>query len=220
MNRKLLLDVFFPPHCVFCGSVVPAGRTSCEECESRAPRFDDILPVVCYASKEQIPCAVPYRYAEGVRGALLQFKFHGKKSYAAHFARQMAQSIVQNFTDTSFDLITSIPISKERLKKRGYNQSEVLARGIAKRLDIPYAESLVKIRDNPEQHLLDVNKRKANVLHVYVGRRGFSPQGKNILLVDDIITTGQTLAECCRVLLEKGAAAVFCSAAAVSGLKG
>lgn len=220
MNAKLLLDALFPPHCVFCGGVVPAGHTACEECEGKAPRFDDILPVTCYASKEPILCAVPYRYAEGVRGALLQFKFHGKKNYAPHFAGQMTRSIGLNAAGRSFDVVTSVPISKERLKKRGYNQSEILARGIAKHLNIPYAETLVKIRDNPEQHLLDVNKRKLNVIHVYVAKRGFSPRGKNILLIDDIITTGQTLSECCRVLLENGASSVFCAAAAVSGLKG
>ena len=146
---------------------------------------------------------------------MIRFKFYGEKKYADFYAEKLAELLRKGPVPARFDVVTAVPVSRERKEARGYNQSELLARRLARELSVPYADCLVKIRDNPEQHLLSRPDRLKNVKGVY---RALRPQarGKRIQLVDDIVTTGSTLLECAEVLFEGGAEAVDCAAVAQS----
>ena len=114
-----------------------------------------------------------------------------------------------------FDLITWAPVSRERRKKRGYDQAELLCKAVSRALDVPMARTLTKGTDNPAQSTLtDAAMRAANVRGVYQPYGPETFQGKRLLLIDDIVTTGSTLSECCRVLLTAGAQSVVCAALA------
>ena len=105
-----------------------------------------------------------------------------------------------------FDVLTWIPISEKRRRKRGFDQVELLAEKLAQELGIMPQPLLKKIRDNPAQSgIVGQAERRANVLGVYQVLNPEQLQGKRVLLLDDIITTGATAGECARVLLTAGA---------------
>ena len=114
-------------------------------------------------------------------------------------------------------MVTWVPVSRRRLRKRGYDQAELLARAACRVWSVKPERLLRKVQDNPAQSgLTEAAARRANVLGVYepvdVGRI----QGRRVLLVDDICTTGSTLAECARTLRDAGAAEVVCAAVALT----
>ena len=210
---NLAADLFFPPRCVFCGCVVSPGTKVCRKCAQEVVETSAIRYMNLSVSGENIRCAALYTYRGVVRKSIVDFKFNGHREYADYYAEQLAEQSPKSFPDFRFDAVTSVPISAERKKKRGYNQSEWIARPLARRLNLPYRELLVKTRDNREQHMLDKKQRAKNVRGVY-SAAGTGAEGKSILLVDDIVTTGATLSECARVLYGAGAKLVSCAAVA------
>ena len=101
----------------------------------------------------------------------------------------------------SYDTIIPVPISKKRRNERGYNQSELIAREIAKRTQIPYQnQCLFKTKNIVEQSKLKKEERQKNIQGVYELHNSQILENKKILLVDDIYTTGSTVNECCRIL--------------------
>ena len=103
-------------------------------------------------------------------------------------------------------------------RDRGYDQSEMIARELAKRLDLPCERLLAKLRQTSQQSRLDAQERQSNVLGAYGVKQGAAVRGRRILLVDDIVTTGSTMEECGRVLMEAGAEAVHGAAVAQTRL--
>jgi ComF family protein len=107
------------------------------------------------------------------------------------------------------DIVTSVPLSKRRLRLRGYNQAELLAKTIAHGLGLPYQELLVRKRHVKEQSRLKREERLTNVLGAFAPIDGLDLGGKRVLLVDDVLTTGATTSECSRALLKAGASSVY-----------
>jgi competence protein ComFC len=220
MNLKrpalLLLDLLFPPRCVFCGAVVAPGTKVCRPCSRSIVPLNTVRRMNLSDVGKNIPCAVLYPYSGEVRQSILRFKFGGEKQNADFYAERMA--VTRIFSGERFDAVTSVPISKEREKTRGYNQSELIARQVARKIDVPFEECLMKIKDNPEQHRLKKKDRRSNVKNAYRAAES-NLLGKRILLVDDIVTTGATLSECAKVLYGAGVSEVACAAVAESSLE-
>ena len=108
-----------------------------------------------------------------------------------------------------YDLITYIPISDQRRRKRGFDQVELLAKEVSAQLGIPCVVTMKKVRHNrPQSGIVGHAQRRANVLGAYQVTDGKALQGKKILLLDDIVTTGATAGEAARVLLTAGASEV------------
>lgn len=206
-------DLLFPPRCVFCGCVVSPGARVCRKCAREAVETGGTRYMNLSVNGENIKCAALYAYRGVVRDSIVDFKFNGRREYAVFYAERLAEQIPRSFSGVRFDAVSAVPISAARKKKRGYNQSELIAKPLAKRLGVPYGEFLVKTGDNPEQHFLGKEQRAANVRGVYRAR-GESARDKSVLLVDDIVTTGATLSECARVLYGAGARFVACAAVA------
>ena len=122
----------------------------------------------------------------------------------------MSKEIEKTFNNVRFDFICFVPLRSERLKNRGYNQAECLARDISSIIGVPCRDVLVKIKSNHVQHELDIIHRRENVRGVYDVKPDVDVSGKTILLCDDIITSGSTLGECVKVLFEKGAKDIYC----------
>ncbi len=209
-----LIDLIFPPRCIFCDTVIPSGDRSCGHCEENIRRSGSVKYMNVPETGKTIRCTVPYFYSGAVRDAIIRFKFQNQKHIALFFAVEMLAGIKKNYCLAEFDLITSVPVSAERYQTRGYNQSELLSREIAAKSGLPYYELLEKITDNREQHKLSEKERKKNVLGVYRPLHAEMLAGKKILLVDDIVTTGATLCECAKTLLRNGAEDVSCAAIA------
>ena len=209
--RENLLELLFPTRCCFCRRVCGKGLPLCKHCSAQYP---DLSPAAQRQSlTRSLTCWSPLRYGGAVREALLRYKFHSLVAYAPVFGKFMRKCLDEN--EISCDSITWVPLSRRRLRKRGYDQARLLAEALAVRLSLPCERTLVKKRNNPPQSRTGrASARKANVAGAYEAAKGVSLRGKSILLIDDIVTTGSTLSECAGVLRRAGAASV--SAATVA----
>ena len=199
-----IMDLFFPHRCPFCGAVT--GKTLlCDACRNKLP--DTGNRVVTEGNYGR--CAAPLYYEGAVREALLNFKFNGKTGATECFGALLAECAAEVYAG-EFDTVTWAPVSRKRLRKRGYDQAFLLSRSACACWETEPVEMLRKIAHNPPQSGISApEQRRANVLGVYeaIPERAY---GRRILLVDDILTTGATLSECARVLRENGAADVMC----------
>ena len=208
-----LLDLFFPPKCPFCGKVLDHAGI-CPACEKALPWTAE------GAGLRELPgglqCAAPLWYEGKVREGLLRFKFQGARAAAGPLGELVARCAAERFSG-AFDVVTWVPVSRRRLRSRGYDQARLLAESACRLWEVRPEQLLQKITDNPAQSgLTEEAARRANVLGVYEAAEPERIQGCRILLVDDICTTGATLAECARTLRDAGAADVMCVCAALA----
>ena len=195
---SLLLDLLYPRKCPFCQHLVDGDALLCPDCQRT-------LPWLTEQAAERTPefvrlCVSPLRYRGPVADSIHRYKFSGRRSYSHAYGMLMAQCVKDHFTQP-FDVITWAPLSKKRLKQRGYDQAELLARTIGESLGLEAVPLLVKAR----------------VLGAYTLLPGAEVKGKRILLADDVVTSGSTLSECARTLLSSGAAEVCAVTLAQAG---
>lgn len=206
-----LLDLLYPPKCMICRKILePDKMPICEACIDALPEHEGANPTVPFAER----AVVTFYYEDGLRNSFLRYKFGSMRDYAEQFGKWMAITVGDKLAGR-FDLITWVPVSKKRLRSRGFDQSERLARVIGKELGMTPIKLLDKTRHTVAQSALKgLAARKANAAGAYCVARGADVGGKRILLIDDILTTGATLSECCRVLRTAGAASVVTAALA------
>ena len=206
-----LLNLLFPPKCPFCGKVLDTPGI-CPKCEKTLPWTEE------EKAERKLPgsirCAAPLWYEDAAREGLLRLKFHGSAAAAMPLGELVARCAAEHFGG-EFDTVTWVPVSRKRLRKRGYDQTELLCRRACRLWDVKPERLLVKTVDNPPQSgIRDAAARRANVLGVYECRNQTRIRGSNILLLDDIITTGATVSECARMLQSAQAKNVYCAAVA------
>ena len=180
---EALLDIIYPydNKCIICG--VEGFLGICSKCKSEIKRVHQ---------QEEI---MAYGYYGGVlKKLILNLKYH--KSFIAGkvLADLLCQIIIEK--KLSIDCICYVPISKDSLKKRGFNQCSVLAKNISSILDIPVIDFLVKVKETKEQKLLGKEERMKNILDAFEIKNKEKLFKKNILLIDDVYTTGATINEC------------------------
>lgn len=201
-----LCDLLYPPKCMLCGRLLrDSEAVLCGRCGHELPEWDN--------APRRVPgyerCAAAFVYEEPIRGSILRFKFHGMQTYAVQFARWMAVR-VRGELRTSFDFVTWTPCSRRRRWSRGFDQAEMLAKALARELDLEARPTLEKFRHRPPQSKTKTAaKRRANVQGAYRLLPGADVRGRTVLVVDDILTTGATLGECGRILRQAGAKALY-----------
>lgn len=224
-----LFSLLFPDVCPFCGRVLDkrASELICERCRFKLPHIYEPRCKKCGKPVEKeeqeycMDCEQHKHYFErgfavwehqgAVARAIYQFKYHNRRIYSRPFAREMAKSYESYIYQWNIDLIVPIPISRKRRRKRGYNQAVLLARELRNITGIPYDEKcMIRIKDTVAQKKLDVRGRRANLRNVFEWKgEEHLIKGKNILLVDDIYTTGSTIDETSRILKKIGAKNVY-----------
>lgn len=202
---EFLSELFYPDRCAFCGKLVKNGEGMCSDCEKKLPYTGWNNERQRFAGMEA--CVSPLYYEGAVREALLRYKFSGAAVYSRVFGKISAKCIDE--MQISCDIITWVPLSRKRLRKRGYDQAKLLAEAVAEERGLPCEAMLRKIRHTPAQSGIgDRKKRRENVAGAYEAADPAIIKGKRILLVDDIVTTGATLSEAASVLKKAGAAEV------------
>lgn len=208
--KKLLENLIYPCRCVFCGEFLDKNSNEdiCSECEEKLPWTKK----KCKSKGEFFTECLSPLYYDGKAGeALRRFKFMGKTSYARRMGRLIADCVRENGKG-GYDAVTWVPISARRMRKRGYCQAKLLAKEVAKALDIKCVRLLRKRRHTPPQSTLSgLAARKANISGAFCAVNKSRIAGMSILLIDDVITTGATLSECTRMLLMLGAHNVSCA---------
>lgn len=207
-----VLDTLYPPKCIFCRSILKKGWV-CDKCLATLPyvKGEPMVQKFTYVAK----CIAPLYYEDKVRDSILSYKFFGERAYSKYLSVIVGNCIENELDTGDIDVISWVPLSKERLKKRGYNQSELIAVRVAKSLGIPSKPLLKKIKNNTAQsRTTSASQRAVNIKGVYEVIKDVELEGKHILLIDDVVTTGSTLSECARVLRLAGAKRVYCAAIA------
>lgn len=144
-------------------------------------------------------------YDSSLRHAIHQFKFNGKVGLDRSLGSLLEQAIA---SDLKVDLVVPVPLQKKRLQQRSYNQALLLAREVARIRSLPLSNNLlIKVRETESQQGLSAKNRVKNLCGAFQLHENLS--GQKILLIDDVMTTGATVATCSQVLLEGGAAEVY-----------
>ncbi len=208
------LDLLFPPRCAFCRRLLTGKRRGvCGDCLVKLPWVP--AAVQEKSVKNIAKCVAPLYYEGAVRESLLRYKFSGLTVYRQIYGEFVRKSIDEN--EISCDIITWAPLSRARLRKRGYDQARLIAEAVGKLLSVPTAELLRKIKDTPPQSGVGgAADRARNASGAYVCTDAEAVRGKRVLIIDDILTTGATLSECAGVLRNAGAGEIFAAAVARS----
>jgi ComF family protein len=220
MKNKLLnnfLNLIYPLKCLLCDNKIhPENKWMiCKSC------IHDIkinLPAICINESGICrDCNLPNSFIdrswavckfEGkVRKSIHLLKYYKKVNFLNYFA-ELTFNYIDNFINIDlFDIIIPVPMHKSKLKKRGFNQSKVLAEKIAKRYKKDFEiKNLYKTKLTSQQAKLNRKNRLNNLKDAFNLKEFGTYKNKNILLVDDVITTGATLNECGKILKEKGQA--------------
>ncbi len=209
---KSIINILFPGEyiCLFCrenSSGKENPKYICTSCM-------ELLEVVNREANLELPDVEKIYYSllynKFIRKKFHAFKFQGKSYLYKPFGEILIDTIKIKNIDNKVQAITFVPAHRRKEALRGYNQSELLARYIAKRLDITLLDNhLIKIRWTTDQNKLGRVERKNNLKDSFKAINIEDFKGKEILLIDDIITTGTTMKECSKALVEKGAKKVY-----------
>ena len=216
---EIALDILFPRYCVGCGK---EGSFICDSCLRFQPL---IMPPVCplcgrpQASGILCPDCIrwraaidgirsPFRFEGVIQQAVYQLKYRNLRSIAPMLAK-----FLFNFIETNSvpgEILVPVPLHKSRIRERGYNQSTLLAKELAKLSGLPLVQnSLVKHEKSmPQARSANVEERKKNVSGVFSISDG-RLTGRSVILIDDVSTSGATLDACAGVLKKAGAASVW-----------
>lgn len=208
-----VLEILFPRRCIFCKKIIAQKKEFliCDECEKEELLdIDDRSFEVIGHNAAYV--ASPFLYKDSVREAIIKFKFYSKPHYGKTLAHFMNDTLDEICRLEKFDLIVPVPLYKKKLRKRGYNQAEVLARELKASGAECDAEVLKKVKDHGTQSLKTAPERAEAVKGSFICQK--SVEDKNVLLVDDICTTGVTLNYCAGELKKCGAKRVVCITAA------
>ncbi len=202
--KQALLNLFFPQKCPLCGALLDKGTLGlCPACAGAEFWFSGAQAL--FPGKQYARCACAGAYTGKLRDSVLRFKFSDHPEYAKTFGPILAQTI-RTYLPGTYDCISWMPVSRETLQKRGYDQAQLLAQEAAKTLGRQAVPLLVKMKSNvPQSSLRERRQRLENVAGVYSVPHPKRVAGQRVLLIDDILTTGATLGEGARVLREAGA---------------
>jgi len=219
---------FFPSHCCCCDTVLPLGTDNiCEDC-----RRVSLVPVsgdrsrceVCFLPAGECICTNNLYYdgiaflfynESAAKNTVYRFKFRGRKDLARCYAALLAEKITAAGSWENIGAVTAIPMSERAQRKRGYNQAQLLGKELSSSLGVPYEKILYKYYESETQHELDRLSRTGNILGAFEPCDEYKTalEGRNILVVDDIITGGSTLNEAAKTLKIFGADKVYCATA-------
>lgn len=149
-------------------------------------------------------------YDDALSSAVVLLKYEGVKRLGEWFAARLAEMVERDPAAWQVDIVIPVPLHPDRLRERGYNQAELIARPLARRLRLEFGSYLlVRTRPRPSQLVLSRTERWTSVRGAYATREGATVDNLRVLLVDDVLTTGATLDSCSRALKKAGAAAVL-----------
>lgn len=213
------LDFLLPQVCVVCKA--KAENNLCAECRAQLPRINygcarcgrelSQNALICGKCLTHPPpftrTIAPFFYAAPIDQLVIALKFHGHLLNAKLLGELLAENVVENYRDCPKpELIIPVPLHKTRLKERGFNQALEIAKPVAKKLNVPLGRYHCKrIKNTAAQTSLTADERRVNV------KKAFAVTHKmpaHIAVIDDVITTGSTITECCKALRRKGAATI------------
>ena len=223
---KYILEFLFPPACPLCGAPVSIHGELCADCWTSFNWIDgskcvrcgfpfamsvdsDMMCPVCASGRCELDwirsaCV----YDDASKMAMLPFKHSGRTRYAKFMSRAMIWAL-RDIDTSDIDFVMPVPLARRRLFKRGYNQATLLSQPIAHALGLKIDYDSVTRKHRRDMGHLNARERARNIHGVFSVMHPEKIRGKNILLVDDVMTSGATFSELRRVLIGAGAANVY-----------
>jgi ComF family protein len=229
MPLNFILRLLFPPHCVGCAKYLSGEGVLCETCRSSI-KIDDVLR--CGRCGARLPdgkkiCHFDVPYVLGaamdyrspvVRELIRSLKFNGVRGAADIFSgllNDYALRVSPKLPSAEDAVVVPIPLGKQRLRERGFNQAELIASGFAKHYGCRVADVLERQRETkPQSEITDHTDRENNVRDCFVVKPGNSFSGVRVILVDDVSTSGATLTAAAHALVAAGARKIIALTAA------
>ena len=208
-----VLNFLFPPVCGIC--LKKDKNWICDECLNKLnselklkkiridKNISEKIYKVVYETNNIIKIFYLFEYKDLIRKKIIEFKFNDKSYLYKTFSNIILKNKKICKLLNSYDIIIPVPMFEKKKSKRGYNQTELISKEIAKRLDITFNNNILfKIKENKTQSLLNYHERKQNVINVYKinDSETKNVSNKKIILFDDIYTTGFTVKECIKEL--------------------
>ena len=211
----------FPQNCIICGK--RNEEWLCENCSNKLIKLEK-FNLVKIDGQYLDYLIYFFKYEKIIRKLILNLKFSDKPYLNNIFFKLMTKILSHNKKIcrkmSLYDIIISVPMYKIKQKERGYNQTELLAKDFSKKFDISYNKKiLIKCKNTKKQSSLSEKERYKNLKNAFLISPKISVEGKNIILIDDIYTTGATMEECAKVLKQAGAKEVLGLVIAVTNLK-
>lgn len=202
----MLLDLIYPPVCGICETI--NKNHLCKQCESNIKKYE-INEIVSYKGNKDIYFDFQlktFNYKDIIRDKIIDYKFNEK----AYLSKTFEKMILKNEKIYGFlkkyDIILYVPMFRRNKFARGYNQAELIAKLIAKKLQINIERNnLIKVKETEKQSTLTKKQREKNVKDAFELINPEKIKNKKVILFDDIYTTGNTVNECSRILKEAGA---------------
>ena len=210
-----LLKIPFPETCIVCGDVLDNCSYACTKCKDKVNYINTAFKCktclgflhtaqdgMCGSCLAQKPCYSRLiscvKYTGPVQDKIKAYKFRNRPDYHIGFSRLACEVLERE--GVYFDAVIPIPLSKKSFKDRGYNQSALIAKKIAEHFQVPFYDNvLFKIKETKKQSDLKLSERQENIKGAFKVRRGRLIEGKTILLVDDIFTSGSTMREAAKM---------------------
>ena len=201
------LDLVYPPKCAGCDKM--GDGLWCPQCAQKVHLLlaPDHIKLLTLTEGITVPVLSAAEFASPIREAIHEFKYNGTPALAEPLSKHMVMAWQR--VNWSIDLIIPVPLHGKRRRERGYNQSEFLAAEMARMIKMPMNPSaLLRTRNTEQQAHLGAEARQHNVADAFAAVEGIV-QGKHILLLDDVFTTGATLRACALSLLQSKATNVY-----------
>lgn len=199
-----LIYLIYPPICPFCKKIVDERGQICDSCLEKIYRLDN--------DKNFGEVFIITKYREGTRNFLRKLKFDNDVEVLP-VIKKVLDEVKNNPKLEKFisqaEIATFVPLHEKRLKERGYNQTELIFQDFFVEKNLPSENFLIRHKATPKLYSYNPEERKKIVQDAFSLVDGVNVQGKKILLVDDIFTTGATVTECAKVLKDNGAEKIF-----------
>ncbi len=208
-----LAGLLLPRRCMVCGGeLVDGERDICTTCRYMAPltgfesdatnpvarRFWGVVPV------ERASSLLFFVHGNSYQHVIHGFKYRHRWRSAYLMGRWLGESLRGGGLFGGVDLVVPVPLHNRRMLLRGYNQSDYIARGVAETMGLEVdSRALSRRRNNPSQTRLAERDKRENVRDLFAVRHAGQLAGKHILLVDDVITSGETITACIEALMEQ-----------------
>ena len=222
-----ILDMVYPRVCPVCSKALSGDKLICDVCESRLVHANENICVHCgkiLRDKSATKCKIcsssethfeegrsVFYYNDAIKNSLMDFKYHNRRENAKFYAAAIMKDLSRKIESWNIDVVVPVPVHKKKLLERGYNQAEILAKELCKLSKCSFQDVLIRVeKTKPQKELTRLDR--LNNLQKAIGfddKKKDSITNKNVLLVDDIYTTGATVSCSALVLLEAGAAKVF-----------
>lgn len=221
-----VVDLVYPSSCVICDKILNkkelricetcrakvsyVSEPTCFKCGKEINNEEEEYCADCMENARSYICGFPaINYEEPFKGAITSFKYKNNRDNAVFFADQITKSRGADIKEIEPDVLIPVPVHKSKKKTRGYNQAELIAKELGKKLNIPVDTNILcRVSNTSPQKNLDPKARETNLYKAFEVSDTYTRYTK-VLLVDDIYTTGATIEACTKVLMEKGIKNVY-----------